>query len=97
MRVLYGFLVLTFIVHGAAFLILARKKQKPYYLALTGTFTFLTALYLLKYLSMTPTFPGTGISVYLVLRAMSIACTATYLLWISRVKGTWLSRLIGRG
>lgn len=97
MHLLHGFLVATFVVHAAAFTILAVKRRKRYYFALTGTFVFLTAIYVLKFRELSLVFPGTDMSLTLVLRILAIGCTMGYLALIARIPGTWLSRLIGRG
>ena len=97
MRLLHGFLAVTFVVHAAAFTMLAVKRRKRYYFALTGTFVFLTAVYVLKFREISLVFPGTDLSLTLVFRIMAIGCTTGYLALIAKIPGTWLSRLIGRG
>ena len=94
---LYAFLAATFVIHCVAFLILGIKKRKPYYFALTATFVFLTAIYVLKTRGLDPAFSATGWPIIVMLRVCAISCTITYLVWIARMPGTWLSRLIGRG
>lgn len=99
MHYLYGFLAATFVIHAVAFTILAVKRRKSYYFCLTGTFVFLTALYLLKFyeISWRLAVAGTGMSLQVALRISAIACTLTYLWVIARTPGTWLSRLLRRG
>lgn len=93
----HGLLVLTFVLHCVAFTVLAIRRRKSYYFFLTGTFVFLTALYIMKFLSLSPTVGGTGVELRLVLRIGAIACTATYLIVLARTPGSWFSRLLGRG
>ena len=97
MHMVHGFLVGTFVVHCVAFSVLGVKRQKPYYFCLTGTFTFLTAVFLLKFNALTPNVSGTNFPLQWLFRIFAISCTLGYLIWISRIKGTWLSRLLGRG
>jgi hypothetical protein len=87
------FLTVTFAVHGIAFTVLGLKRRKAYYFFLTGTFTFLTALYLVKFGGWSPKIPGTDLSVTLLLRLGATLCTLGYLGVIYREKGTWLWKL----
>ena len=99
MHIVYGILVVSFAAHAIAFAILAVKRQKKYYYFLIGTFAFLTALYSLKFNwgSAIPAWFGPTIAPTLVLRMLAIGCTLGYLLTISKIKGSWLSRVMGRG
>ena len=97
MHFLYGFLVATFVVHAIAFTILGVKRQKKYYFWLTGTFSFLTAIYLLKFRELALMMPGTNFPLIAGIRILAIGCTLTYLIIIARTPGTWLSRLLGKG
>lgn len=94
MHFLHGFLVVTFIVHAAAFTILAIKRAKKYYFLLTGTFLFLTMLYILKFKSYSVFLPGSHFPLTIVFRICAISFTLAYLITISRIEGTWLRRLI---
>ena len=89
-------LVATFVVHCVAFTVLAIKRRKPYYLLLTGTFTFLSAVFLLKFFALAITVPGTEFPLQWIFRIFAVGCTLGYLIWISGIRGTWMSRLIGR-
>ena len=93
MHFLYGFLVVTFVIHAVAFTVLALKRRKFHYFFLSGTFIFLIVIYILKFNSLWPVVPGTDISVIFVLRILAIAHTLAYLITISRIEGTWLQRL----
>lgn len=90
------FLTVTFILHGIAFTVLGLKRRKAYYFFLTGTFTFLTAIYLTKFEGWSSKFPGTDFSVILLLRIGATLCTLGYLAIIYREEGTWLWKLTRR-
>lgn len=96
MHHLFGFLMVTFVIHFLAFTVLAVVRRKPYYFLLSATFLFLTALYYLKFRAFFPNVPGTFLSVVVLLRVCAIACTLAYLIVISRIEGTWLHRLLGK-
>ena len=94
MRALYCFLTFTFVAHCAAFTLLAVRRRKPYYFLLTGTFSFLTAIYALKFFSITGTLPGTDVSIRTAFRVCAVSFTLAYLFAISRIEDSWLRRLI---
>lgn len=87
------FLTATFIVHGIAFTLLGFSRGRSYYFLLSGTFTFLTAIYLMKFEGWTPKVPGSTFPVAWVLRGCAILCTLLYLHAIYNEKGSWLWRL----
>lgn len=88
------FLAVTFVLHGIAFTVLGFIRRKSYYFCLTGTFTFLTAIYLMKFEGWSPVFPGTDLSLMLLLRIGATLCTLGYLGIIYREEGTWLWKLM---
>lgn len=90
------FLAMTFVLHALAFTVLGLKRRKAYYFLLTGTFTFLTAIYLTKFEGWSPKFPGTDFSVMPLLRIGATLCTLGYLGVIYREEGTWLWKLMHR-
>lgn len=94
---LFGFLLGTFVLHGIAFTVLGIVRKKRYLFFLTGTFTFLSGVYYLKFREFFPNIPGMAVSAVVVLRICAIACTLTYLATIYRIEGTWLNRLLRKG
>jgi hypothetical protein len=93
---IYGFLTFTFVVHGIAFTMLGFIRQKKYYFFLTGTFTFLTALYLMKFEGWTMNIPGTEISAAALFRICALLCSWSYLNAIYNERGSWLWKLRNR-
>ena len=91
------FLLITFVAHGVAFTILAVKRRRAYYLYLTGTFIFLTAIYFIKFEGWQPIVPGTAVPATWLLRIGATACTLIYLRIIYHVEGSWLWKLLKRG
>lgn len=87
------FLTVTFIVHGLAFTILGFSRGRSYYFLLSGTFTFLTAIYLMKFEGWSPKVPGSTFPVTWLLRTGAIFCTLLYLRVIYNQEGSWLWRL----
>ncbi|MGH7830544.1 MAG: hypothetical protein ACREP8_10250, partial [Candidatus Binatia bacterium] len=87
------FLTITFILHGIAFGILGFMRCKSYYFYLTGTFTFLTAIYLMKLVGWSIGIPGTGFSVALLLRICAMLCTLSYLRFIYNEEGSWMWKI----
>jgi hypothetical protein len=94
--VIYGFLTLTFVAHGVAFTILAFVRQKKAYFFLTGTFTFLTVLYLMKFEAWTINIPGTAIPAVALFRVCAIVCSSAYLNAIYNEPGSWLWKFRNR-
>ena len=90
------FLVVTFVIHGIAFTILGLRRRKTYYFLLTGTFTFLTAIYFIKFEGWTTKVLGTDFSPEIILRVCAILCTLAYLRAIYNEKGSWLWKLTHR-
>ena len=90
------FLVLTFVLHGLAFATLGLRRRKIYYLFLTGTFIFLTTIYLIKFERWDPRLPVVDWPATLLLRAGATLCTLTYLWLLGREEGSWLWRLMHR-
>lgn len=90
------FLIITFILHGIAFMLLGVKRRKTAYFVLTGTFVFLTAVYLIKFEGWVLTLPGTLWPATWALRAGATLCTAAYLGLIYREPGSWLWKLFSR-
>ena len=91
-----AFLLATFICHGVAFTILAVRLRRAYYFFLTGTFTFLTAIYFMKFGGWELTVPGTIFPATWLLRVGATLCTLIYLRFIYREEGSWLWRLTHR-
>jgi hypothetical protein len=87
------FLTISFVLHGIAFTILGTWRRKTYYFFLTGTFTFLTAIYIMKFESLAPEVPGTKFPVSWLLRLGASVCTLTYLSIIYKVEDSWLWKL----
>ena len=90
---IYIFLVLSFVAHGIAFAFLAFKREKIQYFFLTGTFVFLTAVYVIKFEAWSVSIPGTVLPLTYLLRIAAFACTASYLRVIYNEEGSWLWRL----
>ena len=90
------FLIITFVLHGVAFAILAVRRRKAAYVVLTGTFVFLTALYLVKFEGWDMPLPGARWPLTWALRAGATLCTAAYLCLIYREPGSWLRKLLDR-
>ena len=90
------FLLVTFVGHGLAFTALGLKRRKGYYVFLTGTFAFLTAIYLIKFEGWELSVPGTDFPATWVLRIGATLCTLTYLKAIAGEEGTWLWKLLRR-
>jgi hypothetical protein len=63
---------------------------------LTGTFVFLTAIYLIKFEGWNLTLPGTHWPATWALRAGATLCTAAYLCLIYREPASWLWKLFRR-
>lgn len=92
------FLTMTFVAHGIAFTILGVRRRRVYYFFLTGTFTFLTAIYFVKFEGLALEVPGTHFPLTWLLRLGALLCTLTYLAVIYNVEGSWLWKLRhGRG
>lgn len=87
------FLVITFVLHGLVFAILGLKRRRTYYFFLTGTFAFLTAIYLIKFEGWTLRVPGTGFPATWLLRIGASLCTLIYLSFIYKEEGSWLWKL----
>jgi hypothetical protein len=90
------FLVITFVLHGIAFTFLGFKRRKGYYFFLSGTFAFLTAIYLMKFAGQFLSVPGTDLSATWLLRIGATLCTMIYLRCIYREEGSWLWKLTRR-
>ena len=90
---IYLFLVLSFVAHGIAFAILGCTRERTQYFFLTGTFVFLTAVYLIKFEAWSVSIPGTTMPLTYLLRIAAFACTASYLRVIYDEEGSWLWRL----
>jgi len=90
------FLIITFVLHGVAFTILGLKRRKVTYFVLTGTFVFLTALYLVKFEGWDMPLPGARGLLTWALRAGATLCTAVYLCLIYREPASWLRKLLRR-
>jgi hypothetical protein len=93
---IYGFLTFTFVAHGVAFTMLGFMRQKKYYFFLTGTFTFLTALYLMKFEDWTINIPGTEVPAAALFRVCAMLCSLSYLNVIYSERGSWLWKLRNR-
>ena len=91
------FLLVTFVLHGIAFTIIAMKRRRAYYFFLTGTFVFLTGIYLIKFEDWELSVPGTSFPATWLFRIGASLCTLIYLRSIYRVEGTWLWKLTHRG
>lgn len=87
------FLMITFVLHGIAFTIIGLLRRKAYYFFLTGTFIFLTAIYLIKFEGLAVEVPGTNLPLSWLLRLGALLCTLTYLYIIYNVEGSWLWKL----
>ena len=87
------FLTITFIIHGIAFTFLGLKRRKIHYFSLTGTFTFLTAIYFLKFEGWTLIIPDIDLSAAFILRIAAILCTLAYLRGIYNEEDSWLWKL----
>jgi hypothetical protein len=87
------FLLVSFVLHGIAFTIIAMKRRRAYYFFLTGTFVFLSAIYLIKFEGWELSVPGTQLPATWLLRIGATLCTLIYLRSIYRVEGTWLWKL----
>ena len=90
------FLLLTFVGHGIAFIALGLRRRKGYYFFLTGTFAFLTAIYLIRFEGWELSVPGTDFPATWFLRIGATLCTLTYLKTIAGEEGTWLWKLLRR-
>ena len=88
------FFTITFVLHGVAFTILGIRRRKAYYFFLTGTFTFLTAIYLIKFENLALDVPGANFPLSWLLRLGASLCTLTYLCMIHKVEGSWLWKLM---
>jgi hypothetical protein len=93
---IYGVLTLTFVVHGVAFTLLGFMRRKKYYFFLTGTFTFLTALYLMKFEGWRIDVPGTGVSAAALFRVCAMLCSLAYFNVIYNEPGSWLWKFRNR-
>lgn len=87
------FLAITFVIHGIAFTILGISRRKIYYFFLTGTFTFLTATYVMKFEGWVPRVPGTDLPAATLLKIAGAFCTLGYLRLIYGEEGSWLWKL----
>jgi hypothetical protein len=92
-----AFLLVTFICHGVAFTILGVKRRRTYYFFLTGTFTFLAAIYFIKFEGWQLSVPGTAFPATWLLRIGATACTLIYLRIIYSEEGSWLWKLTRKG
>jgi hypothetical protein len=90
---IYLFLLVTFVIHGVVFTILAVKRRRRYYFFLTGTFLFLTAIYFIKFEGWEPPVPGMNFPAVWLLRICATACTLIYLRIIYNEEGSWLWKL----
>jgi hypothetical protein len=90
------FLLVTFVLHGVAFTVLALKRRRAYYFFLTGTFIFLTAIYFIKFEGWRPEVPGTHFPATWLLRIGATLCTLIYLRVIYNEEGSWLWKLRNR-
>jgi hypothetical protein len=89
--VVNGLLAAVFALHLAVFAGLLAKRRRQAYLLLCGTFAALTALYAAKVAGADPEMAG--ISLQAALRALALACTATYLtLWLRRTRALSATR-----
>ena len=91
-----AFLLVTFVCHGGAFTVLAVKWRRAYYFFLTGTFTFLAAIYFIKLEGWQLSVPGTDFPATWLLRIGATVCTLIYLRLIFREEGSWLWKLTRR-
>lgn len=82
----HGFLIINFLLHLLAFVVVYRRRQKPRYLWLCGTFAALTILFSLKFLSLNPS--AFGVSTQVAVRLLAISCTTMYVFtwWRQRRK-----------
>jgi len=92
-KLIAAFFLVTFVAHGVAFTILAVKRRRSYYYFLTGTFVFLTAIYLIKLEGWQPSVPGTDFPMTWLLRIGATASTVIYLCVIYNIEGSWLWKL----
>ena len=90
------FLLVTFVGHGIAFTALGLKRRKGYYVFPTGTFAFLTAIYLIKFEGWELSVPGSDFPATWLLRIGATLCTLIYLKAIAGEEGTWLWKLLRR-
>ncbi len=84
-KFIYLFLIITFVLHGVAFTILGIRRRRAYYFFLTGTFSILTVICLLKFEGWAPRVQGLGPLTPL-LRVAAILCTFAYLVVIHSEK-----------
>lgn len=91
---LFLFLTVTFVAHGLAFTFLGLRRRKMYYFLMTGTFTFLTAIYFIKFEGWLLTVPGSDFPLTWVLRIAAGLCTLAYLWRLRQEEGSWLRRLM---
>jgi hypothetical protein len=92
-HLIYIGLTLSFVLHGLAFTFLGFKRHKLHYFFLTGTFVFLSALYLIKSEDWPLQIPGTDVPLTLFLRLAAFLCTMSYLKMICQEEGSWLWKL----
>jgi len=90
---LFLFLLVTFVLHGIAFAILGLRRRKVHYFFLTGTFTFLTAIYFIRFEGWTLRVPGANFPIAWLLRVGATLCTLIYLRILYREEGSWLWKL----
>lgn len=91
------FLIITFVLHGIAFTFIGLKRGRSHYLLLTGTFSLLIAIYLIKFEAWTVRVPGTTFPATWLLRIGATIFTLSYLHVIYKKEGTWLWKLAGKG
>jgi uncharacterized membrane protein len=88
-HLIHGLLVVTFVIHLLAFVIVYARTRKRRYVFLCCTFACLTALFALKFAAVDPALGP--VSAYFALRVLSTGFTATYL-W-----AWWRERRIPQG
>jgi len=86
-------LTVTFIIHGIAFTIIALRRRKPHYFFLTSTFTFLAAIFFIRFESWTLKLPFIGLPVTMLLRMGAALCTTGYLWFTYNEEGSWVWKL----
>lgn len=92
-KIILLFLNIVFILHAIAFTFLGLKRRKIHYFFLTGTFTFLAAIYFLKFEGWALMIPGIDLSAAFIFRIAALLCTLAYLRVIYNEKGSWLWKL----
>lgn len=89
-KLLFFFLTVTFVLHGVAFTVLGVRRRKPNYFMLTGTFVFLTTIYLIKFEDWAVALPGTSFPLTWLFRIGATVCSVIYLCLIYQEEGSWL-------